>query len=371
MAERDLPMMVSTNDSPERAEASLARRILPKLGVSLLLGGLFAWLVAEGGVPLLPPARAFAHLELWGVAAYVGLVVVTHFFRASRWRFLVAPIQKVPFRDVILLNWIGFFAIFAFPLRLGELARPALTKMRNGIPLSAGIGTIAVERVVDGLIMSLCVAWALFALPRHTTEDEIARLLPTYGYLSLGVFVSAFIALGLFLWQRSLATAVVERTVGIVSPRMGRLVASKVASVADGVRSIADARLAAGFAFETSIYWLLNAFGIWVLGVACGIPMTFAHAIAIMGILGIGILLPAGPGLFGNFQLAISAGLRLYFAEALVGEQGAVLIFVMYTIQAVLIVLMGVTPLYAMRIPFSALLRVGTPGTSVPPPPSS
>ena len=58
-----------------------------------------------------------------------------------------------------------FFAIFALPLRLGEMARPALTKLRQGIPVSVGFGTIAVERVVDGLVTSLCVAWALFAIP--------------------------------------------------------------------------------------------------------------------------------------------------------------------------------------------------------------
>ena len=69
-----------------------------------------------------------------------------HCFRASRWRFLIAPVQRVPMRDVILLNWIGFFAIFALPLRLGELARPALTKMRHGIPISVGLGTIGISR---------------------------------------------------------------------------------------------------------------------------------------------------------------------------------------------------------------------------------
>src|SRR5262245_25022834 len=99
-------------------------RFLPKLIISIALGVLFAWLAARGGVPLVPPARAFGAVSPWAVPGYLASLCVVHLFRASRWRFLIAPVKHVPFRDVILLNWIGFFAIFALPLRLGEFARP-------------------------------------------------------------------------------------------------------------------------------------------------------------------------------------------------------------------------------------------------------
>lgn len=350
----------STHAEPEvHPEPSLARRILPKLLISVLLGALFAWLVARGGVPLIPTEEAFAGVRWWTVPAYLGTLAVTHFFRASRWRFLIAPIKRLSLKEVLTVNWIGFFAIFALPLRLGELARPALTKLRDQVPISAGFGTIAVERVVDGLITSLCVAWALFALPRLSTDDELARALPFYGYLALTVFAAAFIALALFLWQRVLAVRITKYTVGLVSPRVGDLLATKVGNVADGVRSIGDPRLGGGFILETFLYWGSNAAGMWLLGWGCGLPMTFAHAVAVMGILAIGILLPAGPGLFGNFQLAISTALKLYFATELVGTAGAVYVFLMYSVQAVFIVLCGVIPLYVMRIPFGALLRLG------------
>ena len=163
-----------------------------------------------------------------------------HYFRASRWRFLIAPVQRVPMKDVILLNWIGFFAIFALPLRLGELARPALTKLRHGIPISVGLGTIAVERVIDGLITSLCVAVALLVLPRVHTSDPVAAHLPAYGYAALILFTCAFIALGMFLWQRALAMRLTRATLGLVSPRLAELLAGKVGNVADGIRSITD-----------------------------------------------------------------------------------------------------------------------------------
>lgn len=330
-------------------------KLLPKLLLSLALGGVFGWLYQQGGSPLIPTREAFAHLTWWAIPVYVVTLVATHWFRATRWRFLIAPVKRLPLREVVALNWIGFFAIFALPLRLGELARPAIAKMRNGISISAGFGTIAVERVIDGLLMSGCVAWALFAMPIRDHDDPIAAALPFYGYLSLVVFSAAFVGLALFLWQRDLAVRLTLRVGGLVSKRLAGLVSQKIGTLADGVRSIGNPKLALPFLGETILYWGCNAFGMWILGVGCGIPMTFGHAIAVMGILAIGILLPAGPGLFGNFQLAISTALSLYFAAELVDGEGAVYIFVMYVVQAVVITLAGVVPLLAMRIPLRAL----------------
>jgi len=334
------------------------RRLWPKLLLSLLIGGLFAWMVVRGGVPIVPSAESFENVRWWTIPAYLLTLLVTHFFRASRWRFLIRPVKRIRFKEVIALNWIGFFAIFALPLRLGELARPALTKIREDVPVSVGIGTIAVERVLDGLIMSLCVAWALFALPMLPTDDPVARALPFYGYTALTVFSGALVALAAFLWQRELATALTGKLLGIVSPKLGHMIASKVDSVAEGIRSMGSARLSALFLVETILYWGSNAAGMWLLAWGCGIPMDFGHAVAIMGVLAIGILLPTGPGLFGNFQLAIVVGLRLYFPEAVVESAGAVYIFWLYVTQSLFIIAVGMVPLYMMKIRFSDLLRV-------------
>lgn len=344
-------MSTSNQDS-----VSLLGRMLPKVVLSLAVGGLFAWLSSRGGVPLVPSREAFAHVEPWALPAYAPIVFATHFFRASRWRFLIAPVKKLAFRDVVGLNFIGFFAIFALPFRLGEVVRPALTKLRHGVPISAGVGTVAVERVTDGLVTSLCVAWALIAMPRLETTDPIARALPSYGYTALTVFSCAFIALGVFLWQEALAARLARRIIGIVSPRLGDLIAGKLVTMADGLRCLADPKLAAGFLGETLVYWTVNSFGMWVLAVGCGLPLDPAHGIAIMGILAIGILLPAGPGMFGSFQLAVSTGLKIYVAESIVGVQGAAYVFLMYVTQAIIITIAGLVPLYTMKVSLKDLL---------------
>ena len=61
-------MSASNQDLP-----SLTRRLFPKVVLSLVVGGLFAWLSARGGVPLVPSREAFAFVEPWVVPVYAVL----------------------------------------------------------------------------------------------------------------------------------------------------------------------------------------------------------------------------------------------------------------------------------------------------------
>lgn len=114
--------------------------------------------------------------------------------------------------------------------------------------------------------------------------------------------------------------------------------------------------MAAGFLGESLIYWTVNALGVWLLGVGVGLPMTFGHAVAVMGVLAIGILLPTGPGLFGNFQLAVGACLTLYFPEDMLATRGAVFVFLLYLLQSAVMIVAGVVPLYALKLRMRDLL---------------
>lgn len=354
---------------PPTTEESTFRKLLPRFALSLLLGGLFAWLIARGGVPLIPSMDDLARVDPQLLLVYVLVLLVMHFVRAARWRFLVAPAKPdVPFWQGVLINWVGFFAIFVLPLRIGELARPAVSKMRLGVPLSVGFGTVALERVFDGLLTSLCVVFGLAFLPQLATEDPIARSLPYYGYLAVGGFAAAFAGLILFLWQRELAKKVVHWTFGLVSKSLADKLSDKVVGIADGIRSISTPRLAFGFLSESLVYWGLNATGMWILARACGLDLDFGHGVALMGILAIGVLLPAGPGMFGNFQLAVLTGLRLYVAEEVVDGAGATYVFLLYSTQAILMCVAGVVPLYVMRLRFSDLLRADVSSSSAPEP---
>src|SRR5262249_4164194 len=131
------------------------RKLLIRLVISAVLAGVFVWFMRHAGLPMQPPAQAFERTHWAGVAAYFGLYGLVHYFRAMRWEYLLRPIVSVPKRRLISIGFIGFLAILLLPLRMGEVVRPYLLRQEGRVSGSAAMGTIAAERVLDGLYVAL------------------------------------------------------------------------------------------------------------------------------------------------------------------------------------------------------------------------
>ena len=144
-------------------------RLFINLALSLAMLGLCLWLVW-------PDAATRAQLDatlhsltlaefLPYLAGYIVLLALTHFFRAWRWNNLLEPIGvRLGAAKLMAISSVGFMAILALPARLGEFVRPALLRDKGRVSGSAVLGTVAVERIVDGLLISLMVFVFCFAL---------------------------------------------------------------------------------------------------------------------------------------------------------------------------------------------------------------
>jgi len=312
-----------------------------KLAVSVIISLIFIWTFRRGGLPLVPPAEAFRKVSLGHCAVYVACLMTWHLVRATRWRHLLAPIATIPLRRIIAVSWIGFAAILLMPLRAGEFVRPYMIKQKGSVSMAAATGTVGAERIIDGLFLTLMLGICMQIAPHQVPlPDHIGKLqipvaaVPLYAYVALLAFVCAFGLMGVFFWRPIWAHRVVEKTLGIVSPGLGKKVADFVANTADGLKFLPSFRYFGPFLFETALYWFLNGFSIWVLARGCGISdITVVQALVVMGVLGVGILVPAGPGLFGAFQASTYAALAMYFSDDVVLGPGGVFVFLLYVIQ--------------------------------------
>jgi uncharacterized protein (TIRG00374 family) len=312
-----------------------------KLAVSLVIAVAFGWMLERGGMPIIPPASAFAAVNVPMCIAYSLIFMGWHTARATRWRHLLAPIAEVPLRRIIAVSWIGFGATLLMPLRAGEFVRPYMIRQKGKVSLAAATGTIGAERVIDALyltgLLGICmqVAKPLDPLPDHIGKLQIpVAAVPYYAYLALCGFTCAFFLMGLFYWRPRIGHMVVEKTVGIVSKRVAEKAADFVARTADGLKFLSNPRHFGPFMLETSVYWFANGFSMWLLARACGIDaITPVQALVVMGVLGVGILVPAGPGAFGAFQASIYAALAMYFPDDVVLGPGVAFVFLLYVIQ--------------------------------------
>ncbi len=334
---------------PRRPPAGFWQKHGLKLGVSVVITAAFVWTFRRGGLPLIPPMSALKKVELSTYVEYIALLIILHLARATRWRHLLAPIADIPLRRIIAVSWIGFLAILVMPLRAGEFVRPYMIRQKGKISIAAATGTIGAERVIDGLYLTVLLGICLqLAHPLSPLPDHIGKLqipvaaVPAYAYLSLLGFTTAFCMMGLFYWRPIIGHKVVEKTLGLVSPRIAAKVGDFVARTVEGLKFLPSLRHFGPFMLETTIYWGCNGLGMWILARGCGIEhISLAQAFVVMGVLGVGILVPAGPGLFGAFQASTYAALAMYFPDDVVLGPGGVFVFLLYVIQIAWNVLTG------------------------------
>jgi hypothetical protein len=308
---------------------------------SLAIGAAFVWILHRGALPLIPDRRSFGGVRWWTVAAYLGICLVVHGLRASRWYWLLLAIHRVPFGRTLRVALIGFCAILLMPFRSGELVRPLLIRTRGELSGWAATGTVAAERIIDGLSLSVLLLLALhYAKPLEPLPDHIGKLpvpaaaVPGAARAAVAMFSAAFAAMALFHWRREWTRRLLLAALGPISPRLAHWVAERVDQTAHGFGFLTRARYSIPFALMTLAYWSMNAVGSWLLAWGSGFDsITLSQSCAVLGVLALGILLPAAPGFFGAFQISIYAGLALFFPTEQVVTEGAVYVFLIYVIQ--------------------------------------
>ncbi len=324
------------------------RRHGAKLIASLIITVGIVFTLQKGGLTLVPEGGDFKSVKWWTLPIYVSLLVGMSYFRAVRWRFLLRSFAEVPKRRILAVSWIGFAAILLMPFRIGEIVRPYMLREKGKVSMSSATGTVMAERVVDGLFLSIVLAIALVFVPTiHPLPEKVVGLpisvthVRASGFVMLGVFTSAFVTIAVFYFARAWAHKATLAVFGIVSKRLAEKLAGIAEKLAEGLHFLGRGRDAGGFLWETTLYWGLNAFSMWVLAWGCGVVhadgsgITFGEACALMGMLGCTILIPGPPGLLGVFQAGIYAGMTMYFPTEVVTGAGSAYVFLLYAIQLV------------------------------------
>jgi len=324
--------------------------------LSLLVGAVCVWAAWPKADQYAKIRDAFVTLQWKWLGVYVATLAGVHLFRAWRWDFLLRPVgARVPLRRLLTVSSVGFMAILALPVRLGEFVRPYLVAERGKLRMSVALGTVAVERIIDGLVISLLVFFAFLALRGPHAQ---AWMMPT-AYASLAVFLAAgaFLVLGLIWPERAPQLFVRLLLLDRIAPRVAMRVEHILHGVCRGFRVLADGRNLSVFLAGTCAYWFLNGFGMWLLAKGFDLPLTLVAAFATMGLTGVGIMLPNTPGLVGQFDAFSKLGLLLYLPAAVVDGRGMAYILVLHGVQLVWYLGVGCLCLLSSHVAFGKVVR--------------
>ncbi len=308
-------------------------KMLVKVALSLVVCGVCVYFAGRG-TDWHAVFAAMRALSPTAIAIYAVTLAVTHLFRAWRWEFLLRPVGiSLPFKRILAISSVGFMAILALPVRLGEFVRPYFATRERGGSMSAALGTVAVERIVDGLLISIL----FFVSYLLSAGDSFPRQLRVAAWASLVGFVglTTFLALARVWTEQTIAFALRVSLLRYLAPARAEQLGHKLRALISGFNVLADHRNFGIFLAQSIVYWGVNGLGMWILARQMNLPISIGAAFTTMAVTGIVLTLPNAPGLVGQFEIAIKLGLGAYLPAAVVNANGLAYGIVLHGVQTV------------------------------------
>ena len=202
---------------------------------------------------------------------------------------------------------IGYLANNVLPLRSGEVIRGGIV-VRAGVPLGAVVTTLVFEKALDLWALAGCAL--IFGSPYLSREPVLAGSVHIIGLIaggSLAVYLVFAVASGSAKLPNLLETAsfpgaqIVRRLLRVLSEtcglcRRGRLLGTTVST--------------------TAANWGVEAATSFPMAHAMGIPISFAAALFIISVVGLGLTIPSSPGGIGLSQYLVILSLRVQGYDA-------------------------------------------------------
>ncbi len=296
-----------------------------KLLISLIVGTLFSALALWLALRNVPLADLFAYMTsvdpIW-IAVSVILVLFSFSLRVVRWKLILHPAARIPFRDAFHPLMIGFMLNCILPGRVGELARPAILYRNRKVPLSTGLATVVAERVMD---MTMLMVLFVLVLANVSIDPSLDMSFGRYHFnrgtlQSIAIAmaqVAVFFILVVLLtsidttrnWGRSLVHKMAmlsEKRRNLPARlcyRVCGLILRIIDNVAAGLALAKDPVRLGACAILTVLVWSISALSYYTMSLGCqGIELSLSQITAVMVIICFVIALPSVPGFWGLWE---------------------------------------------------------------------
>jgi uncharacterized protein (TIRG00374 family) len=227
-------------------------------------------------------------MNWWWVVIAVIADIAVYCWHGLRWSLLLQPLAPVSFGKTVQAVYVGLFTNEVLPLRVGELVRCYLIGRWSGLPFTVTLSTAVIERVFDGIWLSMC----LFATLLYVPFPKEFRYVEGLGYFTAAtaLTLAALLALAIFNRDRALKMLAGDgwkRSVRVIIEDLHRIGHSRYLY----------------FSFVQSLpYLLLSTIPIYAAMLGYGFDFSIGIAFAVMVVLRVGSVIPQAPGNIGVYQ---------------------------------------------------------------------
>jgi hypothetical protein len=285
----------------------------PNSGTSIFRNWRYAvgWLLAAAGliwvlhnIQLSKLPGQLARINWRWVALAMGCDVLSYIVQGARWQLLLRPVGKINLLQSTQAIYAGLFTSEVLPLRAGEIARSYLASQWIGANFVAIIPSIIVERLFDGVWVTIGIGLAAIFTP---LPEDLLEAGDAFGIIMV-LFVALFIYLVLRRPRRS------ERPAnrGLRRWKPLRAIATLLTRLGEGLRETCRTK-EFYLAFVLTLFFLvLQMLAFWLIMLGCGLRLSFWIGVAVFVIVSLGTLIPNAPANVGSYQFFTVVGLTLF-----------------------------------------------------------
>ncbi|MCB1192966.1 MAG: flippase-like domain-containing protein [Leptospiraceae bacterium] len=268
--------------------------------------GTFLLYLSFKGVDLHSVFQPLRKLNYLYLVFIIITIVIIYFLRSFRLKYIINTLSpNLSFIQSLSYNCVGYFFILLLPMRLGELIIPYLIKKDGFLSISSALSMIAVERLIDLIVL---VSLLFFIVFNYVMPDWL---------LKSGVFLSGILLLGciffIIMYKHSHYAWKLLLPIMNLFPEPLHL---KIKNILKGFKegfSIFSSPVRVTFTvFISYVVWFLSATCVYFIFKFINLDLDYLTAISVMVINVIGVSIPAGPAMIGNFQYSIIVALGLF-----------------------------------------------------------
>lgn len=243
-------------------------------------------------------ASALEQASYWWLIPGTGVLFVAIVARCIRWSILMRPVARLSPARLFPYAIIGYMANNLLPARAGELVRAYVLGDREGVSKMGTFGTIAVERLFDGvtLVLMLLIAGSVVGF-----EDSRLRAIAVASTI---LFVIALVAFYVLTLDERRAKRVIHMFLRVLPDRFEHQAEAMADSLVGSLRSVHDWRPLLLVALFSGTAWTIEAAAYAVIGQGFDMDVSFGHYALLLAAANLAIIIPTFFGGTGPFEWA-------------------------------------------------------------------
>jgi uncharacterized protein (TIRG00374 family) len=257
---------------------------------------------------------ALKSANYWWILPGIAVYFIGVWVRAWRWHYLLKPIKKIPTRTMFPITCIGYMGNNIYPARAGEVLRAVVLKRKEGVPISASLATIIVERIFDGVVMLAFVFVNLPALAKLSTSDSgFLGNIQDLAIIGTAVFIGALVIFLLAAMFPKITARIGQWFIEHLFPQKIREKTSGIMlKFLEGLASLRSPLNVLMVFFTSVLIWLLETVKYWFVMHAFSFTVSFFALMLLNGIANLVTTIPSAPGYIGTWEAVTKAVLMAF-----------------------------------------------------------